>query len=223
VLGSASTPSFDGLSAIVWPAGAGATTPPTFLPCYSGSACGPNENTSTAAAANIFGGIVGTQNKNGVSCSSPQFGCAVPTIWPGTGSPIEVGTVTGTGIDVSSSGAILWSDATGYHLSSGSTTQLITCLGAVHVNGSGTVIGNTPGPVVSPAYWAAGKCTTLPLLASTPSSAGGAAEAINDQGVIVGRSGASGSSTAVEWISGKAVNLNTLLPPNSGWVLTAPT
>ena len=179
-----------------------------------------NENSAYAVAANAAGTVVGTQNKNGVICVGDQFGCPVPTLWPASGNPLEVGTATGSGIDVNASGAVLWLGNNGDHLTSGSSDTAITCLNhAVRLNESGVVVGDTLPPVVGPAYWSQGKCTTLPLLASTPASAGGTAEAINDENVIVGRSGASGSGTAVEWVNGKVTDLNTLLPANSGWVL----
>lgn len=227
VLGSAANTYFDGLTAVSWTAGALAGATPTFLACYTATAstsepCGPNTNSSFASGANASGSVVGTQQKNGVAsgCLDPQFGCPVPTLWPGSGSPTEVGSATGSGIDVNATGTVLWQGAAGFHLTNGSADTPFTCLGsAVHLNASGTVVGTTPGPVISPAYYSGGACTPLPLLSSTPASAGGAAEAINDQGVIVGRSGSSTAGTAVEWISGKVTDLNSMLSAGSGWVL----
>lgn len=228
ILGSASNTYFDGASAITWPAGSGAGATPTFLACYpatqtTSEPCGPNLQSSYASGANASGMVVGTEGKNGVvsSCGNPQFGCPVPTLWPaGGGSPTEVGTATGGGIDVNASGTVLWQGTAGFHLTFGATDTTFTCLGAAaRLNASNVVVGTTPGPVISPAYYSSGTCTTLPLLSSTPAAAGGSAEAINDQGVIVGRSGSNATSTAVEWISGQVIDLNSMLPAGSGWVL----
>ena len=85
-------------------------------------------------------------------------------------------------------------------------------------NSAGTVVGVEPGPPQLPAYANNGTCTALPLLAG---DASGSAAAINDQGVIVGRSGPPGNGVAVKWSpDGSTVtDLNTFLPANSGWTL----
>ena len=117
---------------------------------------------------------------------------------------------------------MLWAGADGFHVMSGSKDSLITCMNTSYVaalNAAATVVGTSGGSPATPESWSAGTCGSLPLLANTPASAGGAAEAINDQGVVVGRSGSAASGTAVEWVGGKVLDLNTLLPANSGWVL----
>ncbi len=221
VVGYARNGIFDGLSAIAWPNGATEATEPSYLACYPSSACGPNLNSSTPAGVNASGAIVGTQQISGPEWCTGQFGCGVPTRWPSlTGAPEEVGSFAGGGIAINASGAVLSNAADGFHVTTGAGESVITCLGqAFRINASETVIGETPEAHPQPALWSAGKCTTLPLLASTPESAGGVAAAINDAGLIVGRSGAEGSSTAVEWNAGKVIDLNTMLAPGSGWVL----
>ena len=213
--------------AITWPAGAPAGAAPTVLPCYigsGGSPCGSFDN-EFGQTANASGTVVGTGlDRNIPACPTSTYpnGCNLPTTWPGGGTATEVGNASGAGLGINASGAVLWAGADGFHVTSGSNDAVITCLNTAYpaaLNAPGTVVGIATGPSPPPAYWSAGKCTSLPLLPSTPSSAGGAAEAISDRGVIVGRSGASGSGTAVEWVAGKVVDLNTLLPSNSGWVL----
>ena len=227
VVGTANITPQDINDAITWPAGASSGAAPTVLPCYIGAGsapCGSFDN-SFGASANASGTVVGTGlNRNVPACPTGTYpnGCNLPTIWPGGGKPTEVGNATGTGISINASGAVLWAGGDGFHLTLGSSDTVITCLNTSYPAGfsaAGTVVGIAAGASPPPAYWSAGKCTPLPLLASTPSSAGGAAEAINDQGVIVGRSGASGNGRAVEWNAGRVTDLNTLLPPNSGWVL----
>ncbi|MGE5624340.1 MAG: hypothetical protein ACM3ZT_02205 [Bacillota bacterium] len=92
---------------------------------------------------------------------------------------------------------------------------------ALAVNWKGQVVGwsGTADASVSRAFiWDAG---TMRDLGTLPGDANSAALAVNALGMAVGWSGAgSGNSHAVLWSFGKVVDLNTLIPLNSGWVLT---
>lgn len=69
--------------------------------------------------------------------------------------------------------------------------------------------------------WQRGRLSALPLLPSDNVSEG---QAINDQGLIVGASAAISGTTreslsATVWYGGRIVDLNTLIPADSGWQL----
>lgn len=94
---------------------------------------------------------------------------------------------------------------------------------ATAINASGSVVGYSTygtGPTMA-TLWASGKATQL----ATPFDAtASVANEINDQGFIVGTMTYTGAAKiAVLWYDGIIVNLNTLLPANSGWFLSSAT
>lgn len=225
VVGHTSPNGYDFGAAVVWMPG---SSTPTLLDCLIGvgapGPCGSFDD-AYATAANATGEIVGTgTDRNVTACTGYFNGCDVPSIWTDSGAvPTEVGNVPGGGIAINAAGSVLWSGSDGIiHVTTakGQDTAISCLASAAGLNASTTVIGVSTGSPRMPASWSAGTCTNLPLLPGTAASAGGAAEAINTAGTIVGRSGAASSSTAVEWKAGKVINLNSLLPAGSGWVLS---
>ena len=94
---------------------------------------------------------------------------------------------------------------------------------ACAINRSGEIAGSVSGfsnslfgldsETPSQAFvWRGGKISAL---ANLPGAKSSAASAINDSAVIAGTC----DRRAVTWVQGKAVDLNTYLPPASGWVL----
>jgi probable HAF family extracellular repeat protein len=89
------------------------------------------------------------------------------------------------------------------------------------------VDGTTSGgsPIYQAFTWSDGTVRGLGTLASLPSAIHSEAKAINASGWIVGYVGqysgnaSLGSAAAVLWIDEKIHDLNTLVPPNSGWTL----
>jgi len=90
--------------------------------------------------------------------------------------------------------------------------------GAVSINRSGEIVGyadDTSG-VSHAVAWKNGLISDLGSLTGI-SGAGSTANAINDQGIVVGIS----EGHAVAWAGGTLIDLNSLLPGGSGWVLTS--
>ena len=89
------------------------------------------------------------------------------------------------------------------------------------VNDRGQVVGVSDSADAPRAFvWEAGVMRDLGAL---PGGAASQAYAINNAGQIVGSAEAdavSGSTRAVLWADGTVLDLNTCLPPDSGWVLT---
>jgi len=90
----------------------------------------------------------------------------------------------------------------------------------VIVGGESTAVGAIQS---IPFVWRNGIMSALPTISPTDQIA--FASGINDLGIIVGTDAAStaGPYTAVIWVNGSLINLNSLLPANSGWVLTSAT
>ncbi|WP_148595439.1 DUF3466 family protein [Aquisphaera giovannonii] len=100
---------------------------------------------------------------------------------------------------------------------------------AYAINSSGQVVGTLTGPGGSDAFlWSNGKMADLGVL---PGESNCVATSINDSGQIVGTAspalggsvGGLSSSRAFLYMGGKLTDLNDLLPPDSGWVLTSAT
>jgi probable HAF family extracellular repeat protein len=88
------------------------------------------------------------------------------------------------------------------------------------VNQIGQVVGVSSDAVFSRAFlWDLGRMRDLGLL---PGHASSEANAISVNGDVVGRSGSPdlSDSRAVLWRGGRAIDLNTLIPPGSGWTLS---
>lgn len=86
---------------------------------------------------------------------------------------------------------------------------------AFAINDAGQIVGDSSSQTASQeaVLWQNGKATDLGRLSSSGFSV---ANALNDVGQIVGES----DGHAVLWQNGTITDLNTLLPANSGWVLT---
>lgn len=91
------------------------------------------------------------------------------------------------------------------------------------INNHGEVVGTCSELIYSSQafYWVEGTMAGLPGLFNGGSSA---ANDVNESGVIVGNAtvgaGANSAEHAVMWQNGAIVDLNSLLPTNSNWVLT---
>ena len=93
------------------------------------------------------------------------------------------------------------------------------------INDSGLIVGREltdAGYYSTAIVWRNGKVSALPeLTGDTYSYAGG----VNDSGLIVGTCVTNGSdpggARATLWDNGQAIDLNSLLPANSGWILTS--
>jgi probable HAF family extracellular repeat protein len=120
--------------------------------------------------------------------------------------------------------AILWKNGTATNL--GVTGSQYIAVDAFAINNSDQITGKEQtayGLSTTTAFvWQNGRMTELaPLVSGYQYNQ---ALAINDQGLIVGTSGASlGSPIAVLWQNGSPINLNSLLPADSGWVLMSAT
>jgi probable HAF family extracellular repeat protein len=91
---------------------------------------------------------------------------------------------------------------------------------AVAINEAGQAVGwsgDVTGTSSSAALWSGDRVITLGRLAGDSNSR---ALAVNDKGQVVGWSGSTeNSSRAFFWQQGFMLDLNSLLPPNSGWQL----
>jgi probable HAF family extracellular repeat protein len=84
-------------------------------------------------------------------------------------------------------------------------------------SGAGTAGADTESTA---ALWFEGEVESLGKLQGDASSR---ALGINDKGQVVGWSGISGSSRAFLWQNGRLMDLNSLLPPQSEWILVEAT
>ncbi len=94
---------------------------------------------------------------------------------------------------------------------------------ALAINESGQVMGisSDPNGVTHSFLWEDGSMTDLGVLPGRPSTV---AAAISDNGVVVGAAAdPNGESHAFLWNNGMIHDLNTVIDPNSGWLLTAAT
>lgn len=92
------------------------------------------------------------------------------------------------------------------------------------INDAGVVVGNVarmtdpwPDRPEMPCMW---KSQTPQLLPLPPDALGGGAYDINDHGLIVGSVKFAAGRRAYAWSDGAVVDLNSLIPPGSGWALT---
>lgn len=92
---------------------------------------------------------------------------------------------------------------------------------SVAVNSRGQILINGRGPGFNrPLLWQNGRARPLPVPAGTNATA----YALNEAGDVVGeRSTEDQISRALLWRGGHVYDLNTLLPPHSGWVLETTT
>ncbi|MFQ5400803.1 MAG: hypothetical protein ACE5E7_14555 [Anaerolineae bacterium] len=93
---------------------------------------------------------------------------------------------------------------------------------AYDLNDTGQVVGGSlvAGDVITHAFlWQNGVMSDLGALGD-PAATSSEARGINSAGVVVGRSQLTGQDRAVLWEKGSIVDLNDLLPPDSGWLLT---
>jgi probable HAF family extracellular repeat protein len=135
------------------------------------------------------------------------------------------GQAVGNGVDsAGNNAAFLYSNGTVTQL--GSLSPALPYTQAQGINNSGEIVG-----------WAEGSGTEEPFLDDNGAftdlgNLGGPAQAnaINDEGEVVGSSslspscGGGGSNCTVDaflYENGAMIDLNTLLPPNSGWQLTS--
>jgi probable HAF family extracellular repeat protein len=137
------------------------------------------------------------------------------TIVPGFSSAIAINN-TGQVLVTGSAGAAVWLNG---------TATLIPSLGGSYlapraINGEGHVTGaaGLPSDADGVAFLSGnGATAALPNLPGDEFSEG---FAINDSDEVVGDSGSlAGGSRAVLWENGTAIDLNTLIPADSGWFL----
>ena len=109
---------------------------------------------------------------------------------------------------------------TSYLWQNGGHTQLPGIdFGATDINNVGQIAGSsriTQGGLGQACIYYNGLITFLGTLGG-----GSNAIAINDSGVVVGHSDVAGEERPFLWESGVMIDLNTLLEPNSGWLLTS--
>ena len=116
--------------------------------------------------------------------------------------------------------AVLWQNGTMTDL--GTFGQYHNSI-ATAINAKGEVAGYdiAPDGTERAFLWRNG---TLTDLGSLPGRTYNNPNAVNDSGVAVGESGYYGDATSnhpVMWENGQAIDLNTLLAPNSGWVISS--
>ncbi len=126
-----------------------------------------------------------------------------------------VGDIVTGSADLVGSQAFLWQEGAFSYLPhpDGYTSST-----ALAINEAGQVVGwSGDGPNTTAVLWSSEGVTAIGGLPGDESSQ---ALDINDLGQVVGRSGASGQTRAVIWRSGVAVDLNSVLPAGTEWILT---
>lgn len=117
--------------------------------------------------------------------------------------------------------AVTWSNGAVQDLG-----KLPGCIGseALAANAAGQVVGYSAYPTAPPAthacLWQNGQITDLDAV---PSAGYSRANSINNKGEIVGQGNVEGApeSHAFLWKDGRKIDLNSLLPSGSGWVLVS--
>lgn len=166
------------------------------VPAYLPSHPGATVLTSRAWKVSEHGDIVGH--------ARDAMGQQRATWWKPNGSPVDLGTLNpehaSEALDINEAGQI------------------------VGKSFIGVVPGSTSGTLQAQAFlYENGSMRGLGLLSSAPNALHSVANAINDQGWVVGQVEqiAGIGLRAVLWRDGVIVDLNNHLPPNSGWVLTS--
>jgi probable HAF family extracellular repeat protein len=165
---------------------------PTYLPAHKGA----TELASRAWKINERGDIVGHARSD----ANQQHA----TLWLAEGGMIDLGSLSPShaseALDINESRQVVGKSVIG------------------------VVAGSTSGTLQTQAFiWEEGAMRGLGLLPSEPEAIHSQASAINDSGWVVGHVEkiAGLALRAVLWRDGVILDLNTLLPVNSGWVLTS--
>lgn len=179
-------------------------------------------NGSAAIGINKSGQIVGGGNINSSTVHAFLYSNGKMTdINPFNGSSSNAVSINDSGQIIGSSGN---TNLTGtWLLSNGTVTVLSQTTISFFINNNGQIVGQNSsehGALYSNGTW-------TDLGKGPPGATGGAAFGINLSGQIVGFAGFPGSSHpfrpavqhAVMFTNGGAVDLNSLIPPNSGYVL----
>lgn len=182
---------------------------------------------SYAEAINGGGTITGFSDAGGATHAFVSTGSSLRDLGPvpgGAGSAalaINSGaTIVGTSNLDSDAGGVAFVYS-GRYLSIGGFPAKNGSL-AHGINDSGLVVGAFGHTVrrSSAFEWQKGVLTVLQTGKSTPYAV---ANAINNQGVIAGYYLGTSESRAVIWVKGKMIDLDTVIPSDSGWVLLAAT
>jgi probable HAF family extracellular repeat protein len=176
---------------------------------------------SAAAALNNQGCVVGTVVTAGGTSMAAMWQNGVLTVLGTSASGAlavnDAGQIVGfsqtsTGADH----AVLWQNGTASDLgtAAGGTSSYASA-----INQSGQIVGySEAGSTPTAVIWEDGVATVLTKL---PSSEDSEANTINDAGIVGGYSNSSDGMHAVIWQNGAVIDLNTLLPSDSGWTLNS--
>ncbi len=196
VVGNMRLPSNDFSRAFVWSPGGGTVELPTLFPDNPGNstpAYNGFEGGSYATGINAAGAVVGSSGLTDTHGTDRGFK------WTPGGGMVDLGTPASQGLI---------------------GLEAYTVSYAQNLNNAGLIVGAADrGPGLTRAvYWdSTGQIHDLGTLGGTS----GWAYAINEDNVAVGFStDASGQTRAFGWDGGTLVDLNTLVDPASGWVLS---
>jgi probable HAF family extracellular repeat protein len=192
-------------SAFLWTPGSGMQMIPTLGGTYS-----------SANSINDSGQVAGFTAPDSTGANGRAF------LWSAAGGIQNLGTLSGddrsNAFAINASGQIVgssYNSATNltqsFRWTAAGGMQKLTGTGdsvAVAINASGAIVGNQGGH----AYLWTGP-NTMQILPDSGGFSG--ANGINSSGLIVGTD----SNVAAAWQGGSLINLNTLLPASSGWVL----
>ena len=219
-----------GAQAALWQGGTAAQV----LPTLGGK---PTQYSEQAVAINDNGEAVGNSiTSDGLveACLWQNGKATALGILPGGSAVLSAGSFNSTAIAINQSGqiagtslttgnlyhAVLWQNGTMTDLGTfGQYDQSV----ATGINAKGAVIGYDLAPNADERafIWQNGVMTDLGTL---PGRNYDNPNAVNDSGIAVGESGYAGDATSnhpVMWENGQAIDLNTLLAPNSGWVISS--
>ncbi len=194
---------------------------------------------AVAHGINDSGQIVGIGNSRAISWATSH---AVPTYLPShPGATVltsrawkvnEHGDIVGHARDAMDQQRATWWKPDGLPVDLGTLNPAHTSE-ALDINEAGQIVGksfigvvpgSTSGTLQAQAFlYENGSMRGLGLLPSAPSALHSVANAINDEGWVVGQVEqiAGFALRAVLWRDGVIVDLNNYLPPDSGWVLTS--
>jgi probable HAF family extracellular repeat protein len=181
------------------------------------------------AAVNNSGWIVGT--------TYPAWGhAALLRNGQVTDLSVTLGTSSSNAVGINDNGDIVGNTYTdsnlgplpsAYLLKAGQVTRLVSLGGpnssAAAINRNGQIVGSANKPdsdgnggyLSHAVLWHNGTVTDLGTLGGASSHANG----LNSLGHVVGESATSNGSSAFVYRDGKMLDLNTLIPSNSGWVI----